>query len=145
MCYNFTVYFWATSCYFFIEFRLQLGRELYDRKKFNQDDFSKLLEVIFFSTHNDSNDSNLIIINIHTYYYLIIIVIIVIIVITYYYYLIIIVIIFIIIIIIIQNVIGNLDDCLECLEHFSVGSYMDDVNFKVRKTKQLIKYIYFFN
>ncbi|XP_023337013.1 uncharacterized protein LOC111708015 [Eurytemora carolleeae] len=29
-----------------------------------------------------------------------------------------------------QSVIGNLDDCLECLEHFSVGSYMDDVNFK---------------
>lgn len=51
---------------------LQLGRELYDKKKFNNDDFSKLLE----------------------------------------------------------NTIGNLDDCLECLEHYSVGGYMDDVNFK---------------
>jgi hypothetical protein len=29
-------------------------------------------------------------------------------------------------------VIGNLDDCLECLEHSSVGSVLDEVNFKVR-------------
>merc|ERR1712012_1097903 len=51
---------------------LQLGRELYDSKKFPQADFVKLLE----------------------------------------------------------RVIGDLDDCLECLEHYSVGTYLDDVNFK---------------
>ena len=26
--------------------------------------------------------------------------------------------------------IGSLDDCLDCLEHTSVGGYLDDVNFK---------------
>jgi len=51
---------------------LQLGRELYDNKKFPQADFVKLLETV----------------------------------------------------------IRDLDDCLECLEHYSVGSYLDDVNFK---------------
>ena len=28
-----------------MDFNFQLGRELYDRKKFNQEEFSKLLEV----------------------------------------------------------------------------------------------------
>merc|ERR1719266_2545876 len=51
---------------------LQLGRELYDRKKFPKDDFSKLLE----------------------------------------------------------SEISSLEDCLDCLEHSSVGGYLDDVNFK---------------
>jgi len=51
---------------------LQLGRELYDRKKFPKDDFAKLLE----------------------------------------------------------SEIGSLEDCLDCLEHSSVGGYLDDVNFK---------------
>jgi len=51
---------------------LQLGRELYDRKKFKKEDFAQLLETV----------------------------------------------------------IANLDDCLECLEHYSVGSYLDEVNFK---------------
>ena len=51
---------------------LQLGRELYDRKKFPKDDFAKLLE----------------------------------------------------------SEISSLEDCLDCLEHSSVGGYLDDVNFK---------------
>jgi len=51
---------------------LQLGRELYDRKKFPKDDFAKLLE----------------------------------------------------------SEIASLEDCLDCLEHSSVGGYLDDVNFK---------------
>ena len=51
---------------------LQLGRELYDKKKFGKEDFMKLLEAE----------------------------------------------------------IGSLEDCLECLEHSSLGGYLDDVNFK---------------
>lgn len=51
---------------------LQLGRELYDGKKFPKEDFSKLLE----------------------------------------------------------SEIASLEDCLECLEHSSVGGYLDDINFK---------------
>ena len=51
---------------------LQLGRELYDRKKFGKEDFMKLLEAE----------------------------------------------------------ISSLESCLECLEHSSVGGYLDEVNFK---------------
>jgi len=51
---------------------LQLGRELYDRKKFPKEDFAKLLEAE----------------------------------------------------------VSSLEDCLDCLEHSSVGGYLDDVNFK---------------
>jgi len=51
---------------------LQLGRELYDKKKFAKEDFSELLE----------------------------------------------------------KEIASLEDCLECLEHSSVGGYLDDINFK---------------
>jgi len=51
---------------------LQLGRELFDTKKFGKEDYSKLLETV----------------------------------------------------------IANLDDCLECLEHYSFGTYLEDVNFK---------------
>jgi len=51
---------------------LQLGRELFDKKKFGKEDFRELL----------------------------------------------------------KNVIENLEDCLECLEHFSCGTQLEDVNFK---------------
>lgn len=51
---------------------LQLGRELYDRKKFGKGDFMQLLE----------------------------------------------------------SEIGSFEDVLECLEHTSVGGFLDDVNFK---------------
>jgi len=51
---------------------LQLGRELYDRKKFGKEDFKTLL----------------------------------------------------------KNVVDNLEDCLECLEHYSTGTQLGEVNFK---------------
>ena len=51
---------------------LQLGRELYDKKKFPKEDFTRLLEAE----------------------------------------------------------IASLEDCLDCLEHTSVGGYLDDVSFK---------------
>jgi len=51
---------------------LQLGRELYDRKKFPKEDFAKMLE----------------------------------------------------------SEIASFEECLDCLEHSSVGGYLDDVNFK---------------
>ena len=51
---------------------LQLGRELYDRKKFGKEDFMKLLEAE----------------------------------------------------------ISSLESCLDCLEHSSVGGYLDEVTFK---------------
>ena len=51
---------------------LQLGRELYDKKKFGREDFMKLLEAE----------------------------------------------------------ISSLEDCLECMEHTSVGGFIDDITFK---------------